>query len=237
MFAVSSLTVSSQTCPSDHFSAVFVATADQVLDTPIAIVPDPDLTFFKNVLKFRDGDISHATEDALLFFNETYGLDFSTSLPPNDQHELFFENAKLFPYFISKEIRLTVTSNNWIRTGSTCSSCYTMSEGGFQVSFLGDQTLYGSYGGPEGKPVGIGNGLGYGFYSIDACQQSPIILQFQSATPIRAEPIDEISVTNQHVYNPVLGPGKAVTIFYFHASIYIPGKFLISIHVLFIFPA
>ena len=49
VFAVSSLTVSSQTCPSDHFSAVFVATADQVLDATIPIVPDPDLTFFKNV--------------------------------------------------------------------------------------------------------------------------------------------------------------------------------------------
>ena len=73
-----------------------------------------------------------------------------------------------------------------------------MSEGGFQVC----------YGGPEGKPVGIGNGLGYGFYSINACQQSPIILQFQSATPLRTEPIDEISVTDEHVYNPVLGHGR-----------------------------
>ena len=89
VFAVSSLTVSSQTCPSDQFSAVFVASVDQVLNAPIGAVPDPELTFFRDVLKFRDEDIRHAAEDALRFFNETYGLDFSTSLPPSDQHEHF----------------------------------------------------------------------------------------------------------------------------------------------------
>ena len=112
-----------------------------------------------------------------------------------------------------------------------------MSEGGFQVSFLGDQTLYGSYGGPEGKSVGIGNGLGYGFYSINACQQSPIILQFQSATPLRTEPIDEISVTDEHVYNPVLGHGRVWTISYFHASLFIPGKYYLTFRALFTFSA
>ena len=237
LFAVSSLTVSSQTCPSDHFSAVFVATADQVLDAPIGAVPDPELTFFRDVLKFRDEDIRHAAEDALRFFNETYGLDFSTSLPPNDQHELFFENAKLNPFFLSKEIKFTITSNNWIRTGSTRSSCYTLSDGGFQVSFLGDQTLYGSYGGPEGKPVGIGNALGYGFFSIDVCQQSPIILQFQTATPLRAEPIDGISIINQDMYNHVLGYGKGQGIVHFRPDPYNPGKYRLTIRNAITFPA
>ena len=212
VFAVSSLAVSSQTCPSDHFSAIFVATVDQVFDEEIGAVNDPELTYFRDVLKYRDEDIRHATEDALRFFNETYGLDFSTS-PPNDQHQLSFGNAQLNPYFLAKEIKYTVTSNYWIRTGSTRSSCHTIDLGGFRVHFLGEQTLYGSYGGPEGKPAGII--VVYGFFSINVCQQSPVILQFQTATPIRPEPIDGINVINQDIYNPVLGYGKGQGVVYY----------------------
>ena len=48
---------------------------------------------------FRNADIRHFAEDAIYFFNETYGLNFSTSLLPNDQHELFSENAKMNLFF------------------------------------------------------------------------------------------------------------------------------------------
>ena len=214
VFAVSSLAVSSQTCPSNHFSAIFVATVDQVFDERIGAVFDPEFTFFRDVLKYRDEDIRHAAEDAFRFFNETYGLDFSTA-PPNPQHQLTLGNAQLNPFFLSKEIKYTVTSNNWIRTGSTRSSCYTLDDGGFRVHFLGDQTLYGSYGGPEGKPAGMGNVLAYGFFSINVCQQSPVLLQFQTATPLRPEPIDGINVINQDIYNHVLGYGKGQGVVYY----------------------
>ena len=237
MFAVSCLAVSSQTCPSDHFSAVFVAAADQTVDQPILAVADPELTFFREIMKFRDADIRHFAEDAIYFFNETYGLDFSTSLPPNDQHELFYENAKMNPFFLSKDIKFTVTSNNWIQTGRTRSSCYQVSDGGFQVSFLGDQTLYGSYGGAEGKPAGITEGIGYGFYRIDACQQSPIILQWQSMTPLRMEPVDGIIVINQEQYNRVLGHGKGQGIATFTPDPNEPGKLHLTIRNVITFPA
>ena len=46
IFAVSSLAVSSQTCPSDHFSAVFVATADKIIDGLLNGDDDPELIFF-----------------------------------------------------------------------------------------------------------------------------------------------------------------------------------------------
>ena len=148
VFAMSSLAVSCQTCPSDHLSA---ATVDQTIDTPFFAVPDPELNFFTNILKFRYQDIIHFAVDALYFFNETFDLDFTTSLPPNNQHELFYENAKMSPYILAGTY--SVTSNSWLRTGSTRSTCYCMRDGGFQVTFSGEQTLYGSYGGAEGKAL------------------------------------------------------------------------------------
>ena len=76
MLAVLTLTVSSQTCPSDHYSAVFVATIDQAIDNPNLIdLPDPELYYFYNV---RYQEILHITEDVIYFFNSTFGLDFST---------------------------------------------------------------------------------------------------------------------------------------------------------------
>ena len=66
------------------------------------------------------------------------------------------------------------------------------------------QTLYGSYGGAEGKPVGTTNLVTYGFYHINVCEQSPVIIQFQSSTPICPELIDGIAVLIVDLYNRVL---------------------------------
>ena len=74
-----------QTC--HPFSATFVVIMDQNIDNPSGFtVEDPQLTFFRDIMKFRDDAIQHTFEDAFKFFNETYGLDFSLS-PPTDQNE------------------------------------------------------------------------------------------------------------------------------------------------------
>ena len=49
VLAVSGLTVSSQTCPSDHFSAIFVGTIETIVDDLAIDVPDPELHFFRNL--------------------------------------------------------------------------------------------------------------------------------------------------------------------------------------------
>ena len=239
VFAVSSLAVSSQTCPSDHFSAIFVGIQDQTIDDRSRqnLLPkDTELYFFQNVLKLRDSDIQHVGEDALHFFNYTFGLDFSASIP-NDQHELIFENAVLFPYRLSDEINFHVATNNWIRTGNTRSTCNRIRHGGFRVSFTGDQTLYGSYGGAEGKPAGIINLLFYGIYHIDVCQQSPVIIQFQSSAPFRVEPVDGIGVLNLDLYNKVLGYGKSQAFISLQPDQYEPSKYHLMARNVFTFPA
>ena len=93
LFAVSVMAVSSyNTCPSNQFSAVFTTTIEQTVDELAFFKLDSELTFFKDVLKFRDDAIQHVFEDAINFFNNTYGLDFSAS-PPNENYQRSIEDA------------------------------------------------------------------------------------------------------------------------------------------------
>ena len=67
-------------CP--DFSATFVGVIDQRVG-PQRLISDPEETFFRNDMGLRDSDIQHVFQDAVKFFNETYGLDFSNSQPTN----------------------------------------------------------------------------------------------------------------------------------------------------------
>ena len=87
--------------------------------------------------------------------------------------------------------------------------CVRLEDGAFIVSFSGDQTLFGSYGGVDGKPIGFPAIVVYGFYYIPVCEQSPVIIQYQSGTPFRAEPVDGFAIINCDTYNRILGSGKA----------------------------
>ena len=234
IFAVSSLAVCSQTCPSDHFSAVFTATIEQTT-TSAGSMDDPELTFFKTYLKFRDSDIQHTIDDAIQFFNNTFGLDFSDS--PNEKNERFFQNAKMSPFILPPDIDYIVTDNHWVRTGNARSSCYHIRDGGFRVIFSSEQTLYGSYGGDEGKPAGTTNSMIYGFYSIDVCEQSPVIIQFQSSSPVRTEPIDGTSIFTSDLYNRVLGYGTAHVVIHVYPDPNKPGQLHVSVRNTMVFPS
>ena len=210
IFAVSSLTVSSQACPPGHFSAVFVTSIQQVVDDPRTFMrhDDPELTFFKSVMKFDDDEINYVTEDAIDFFNYTYGLDFSNS-PPDEQNQRFLDNARMAPYRLRRSVSNFATANNWIRNGNTRSTCYRVRDGGFSVDILAKQTLYGKYGGDEGKPVEPPAPLVYGFVSIDTCEQSPVHIHIRCGYPMRTEPVDgTFIISDCYAFNRVLGRGK-----------------------------
>ena len=209
--AMASTAAEAGVCPADaEFSSVFTATLDQIIDAPSTIIPDPELTFFTRYMQFRDEAIQHFTDDAIRYFNQTFGLDFSNSAP-NRQNERFFENAKMSPFIVPPDTtNFVVNSNNWIRSGSTRSQCFLVRDGGFQVGFSGVQILGGSYGGIEGKPVGQSDSLYYGFYNIDVCPQSPVIIQYQSGGPVRAVAVDGHFVVDSDLYSTVLGRGKAI---------------------------
>ena len=218
LFLLSVDVTMSQYC--GQFPALFVGIIDQDIDSPSFLQADPDLIFFKEILKFRGDAIQHTFNDAIKFFNESFGLDFSSS------H--VYQNSTLGAFKISDDIDYLVTLNNWIQTGSTRSSCYRNNDGGIGVTFSGEQTLRGTYGGSYGKTVGAPNFLAYGFYSIDACEQSPIVLQYRSVTPLRQEPVDGLSLINVNLYNRVLGYGKAQGIFTLTPSLDDPGKYHFS---------
>ena len=147
VFAALSLAVTSQTCPSAHFSAVFVATLDQTIDEPVLARPDP---LFQICLEMKLSSMHLRMQ-----FIFSTGLDLSGS-PPNEQNAVVFENAIMGPFLFPVEHNLVVNSKNWIQTGRTATSCNQVTNGGIAVIFIGDQTLHGSYGGTEGKPAGIG---------------------------------------------------------------------------------
>ena len=207
VLTVSSLVVSSQACPTGHFSAVFVITVDQTVEDPHVYIEDPKLDFFKNVLHLQEEEIQHVFEDAMNFFNYTFGLDFSDSTP-NEENTRHLGNAKMSPVVLRKDVNLIATSNSWIRNGNTRSRCYHINHGEIEVTFSAETTLYGKYGGDEGKPIGPNEPLLYGFLSIDACEQSPVIIHYHCPTPIRTEPIDGTHVINCYTFNRALGHGR-----------------------------
>ena len=222
----------SQTC--NKFPASFLAVVNQ--DTEAVILDDPDLTFLKEIMNFRDDTIQHTIDDVINFFNESYGLDFSLS-PPNEKNEYFYQNAKLSPFELANNIEYLVVLNNWIQTGSTRSTCYKIRDGGFRAIFSAQQTLYGTYGGSGAKTVGETDSIFYGFYSIEVCEQSPVIIQYQSGSPFRFEPVDSTGIINCDLYSRVLGHGKAQGIFKLTPSPNAPGKQRLVIQNAFTFPA
>ena len=72
--------------------AEFIITYDNVIPFADLNIADPDLTFFRDVLRFSEQEIQTDTQSAFEFFNTTYGLDFSGS-EPNQQGQRIFQNA------------------------------------------------------------------------------------------------------------------------------------------------
>jgi hypothetical protein len=196
-------------CPTrDWFAAEFVTLADRNISGP-AVLDDPNLTFFRDIMRFDEREIEQVTEDALLFYKTRFGLDFSQA-EPNELGQRIVENAVFAPAIFSPEIQYTITYNRWIISGNTNNLCFENRDGGYWVSFTGDQLLRGEYGGEEGRPIGEGGPfLLYGFYNIPVCPQEPLVIRYSSNTPARVEPVDGFGVINCDLFHRVWGAGIA----------------------------
>lgn len=221
-------------CPTpDWFSAQFVSITDTIVESPSASIPDPDFSFFKDVMKFTEDEIVQVTNDALQFFNTKFGLDFSQS-EPNELGERLFQNATFSPFLFSPELQYTITYHRWIITGNTRSICFENRDGGFIVTFSSEQLLHGTYGGEQGIPIAAGGLALYGFYNLPVCPQEPVVIRYSSRTPFRIDPHDGIGIINCDLFHHILGPGLAQGI-----SQVIPtedGRFRFTIRNLFTFP-
>ena len=202
-------------CPStNNFDAEFPSIVDIVLPDSEPFFFTNATNFFRNVMKFNDREIKRVTEDALDFFITTFGVDF-TNAQPNESGTRFSEelNATLFEYELNPALRYSITFNEWTVTGARRSYCLDNRDGGFIIIFGSDAILHGTYGGEEGILIKANERILYGFYNIPICKQSPLIIQYQSASPVRIDTFDGFATINCDLSNKELGPGIAQGLF------------------------
>ena len=197
-------------CPE---GAEFIISFDSVV--PLAEfqqnIPDPNLTFFRNVLKFTEQEIQTATLSAIEYFNTTFGLDFSES-EPNQHGQSFFQNAS----FAARKSPITATAkaNRWLMNGNTKSKCFDVHLGWFDVTFLGEQVLHGTYGGSEGKTGLPGTGALTWFYVwINTCPQLPVVILLKSTAPASTTP-DGLYIRPDVASHRILGSGINLSTFF-----------------------
>ena len=193
----------SQMCE-EPFKATITVVANVTI--PISASPlDPDLVFYREVLRFTEEEIYRDREAAMHFFRDMYGLDF-TSVEPNDKGQRILGNATFEPG--RSVFNLTYVFNSWLVSGQSRTKCFPAQAGGFRVRFSGPMMLYGEYGGEEGKSVSTDENLLYEHdYVFDACKQQGLTFHLESLAPIRSVPVDGYVVITLRVRNRMLGEG------------------------------
>ena len=217
LFSILITNAAAQSCPANQ-----ITSDAQIILYDQSVVPvnstfrlsanpfDTNLTFFSEVLGYSDEEIQQETQNALQFFSERFGLQFSLS-QPNELGLRFFQNATLQPVRFQVPI-IYATFNRWLLTGNTRSKCFLVRTGGFFVSFSGDQILKGTYGGEEGIDTPSNTNLAYLYSSIlvpPPCE--PIVIQLRSSRPNELRPPNQTGVTVvfYELSHPTLGQGAA----------------------------
>ena len=204
-----------QVCPQmNNFDAEFPSIVDHVLPESEPFFFNTARNFFRNVMKFNAKEIAQVTNDALNFYKTTFGLDFF-GIPADANGTRFSQelNATLISYELNPALRYSITFNQWTVNGIRRSYCVDNRDGGFILIFGSDAVLHGTYGGEKGIPIKANERILYGFYNIPLCKQSPLIIQYQSATPVRIDTVDGFATINCDLSNRELGPGLAQGVF------------------------
>ena len=195
---------STQTC---SYDAAFAIVDNRV--EPASILnefPDPQMSFFRDILRFTEAETQQVMEAAIQHFNTQFGLDFS-NIEPNDANQRFLGNSTFF--FRKIPYNISAIANRWLLTGNRRSKCFQIASGQLQVDFNGTMTLHGLYGGEDGRPVNAGDFLAYGYLAIfDTCPQQPILIQIQTDIPARVLPVEGWFVEELRIYNRQLGRGR-----------------------------
>ena len=116
---VYSVSASTQVC---SFDAAFSIITDRVV--PVSIFdefPDPQMSFFRDILRFTEAETQQVVEAAIQHFNTQFGLDFS-NIEPNDSNQRFLGNARL--QSVMAPFNGTAIANRWIVTGNRRSRCF-----------------------------------------------------------------------------------------------------------------
>ena len=208
VFSVLVNNAAAQSCPATLNSEAQIILHSNTMFSPEALqatLVDTNLTFFREVLGFNDSEIEQVTRNALQFFNERFGLDFSQS-EPNELGIRSFQNATIQP---SRQPRgIFTTFNRWLLTGSTRSRCFIVTIGGYYVNFIGEQTLRGTYGGEQGIQVTSSRVLQYDYLSISIPRSDPVVIQRRTPIPNEGVQIEGVYVLFFELSHPTLGRGS-----------------------------
>ena len=173
----------SEECPADWFDVSFSIIIDMLISKASFNNLDSNLHHFKETLKLSDEEIEEVTQDAIEFYNTTYGLDFSQS-PVDAAGWRHFENATMFPFEVPFDI--PVSHNRQVINGKKgVNRCL---EGGYNVSFTGLQTLRGTYGGKEGRVLPFAVQIAYSLLNFNFCRQQLTLITCATPQPTFRDP-------------------------------------------------
>jgi len=107
-----------QYCPTSQIAsdAQIILHEETVIPASLGRVFDPNLTYFREVLGYSDDEIQQEVQNALQFFSERFGLEFSLT-QPNELGQCFFQNATLQP--IIRLVNTTAVLKRWMLNGNT----------------------------------------------------------------------------------------------------------------------
>lgn len=179
----------------DGFDRVVVFMATGTYD-PSVPPEEGDLAmwFHGDIMGRTDAEIETTREEAMAYFNETFGLN-STNSPEPVAYGVDPRNDYR-AYYISD---MDVPSEGWV-----------VRDGGFMINLTDDTTLYGAWGEPEGKVVPAGSIFVYGDYNIDT--SSPYIGSQDNDSPDNVSPDNESPDNVSPTMTPI--PGEPLVIHY-----------------------
>ena len=110
----------SQVCE-EPFKATIIVTVNVTIPISSSSL-DPDL----KILRFTEKEIDRDREAAMRFFEDMYGLDF-TSIEPNEQGQRILGNATFEPNLSS--FNFTYVFNSWLVSGRPKTKCFPAASG------------------------------------------------------------------------------------------------------------
>ena len=225
-------------CPDPWFGIQFISIAEKDVSQSATVLTPDNFDFFKDIMQYSQAQIDEVTDEAIDFFKTRYGLDFSQA-QPGSLGEREIEDAVFATFTFSPEIEYTINFNTWIFNNQRSTRCYENRDGGFFVSFKRETTLYGEYGGAEGKPVTANDIVVFGFYNIPVDYRygrNPLIINYKSGSPARLDVHDGFVIINCELKSDLLGEGTARGLSSITPLQDGSGKFRASIRNVFTFP-
>jgi hypothetical protein len=148
---------------------------------------DLAMWFHRDIMGRTDEEINMTRDEAMAYFNETFGLN-STNSPEPVAYGVDPRNEDR-AYFIAG---MEVPPEGWV-----------VREGGFMVNLTNETTLHGTWGGEEGKTVPAGSLFVYGDYNINVSAMDNVSPDNESpdnvSPTVTPQPVEPIIIHYQSV--------------------------------------